>query len=160
MFMAKIDDIDKKILRNIQRNADISVEELGGKVGLSRNACWRRMKRLEDDGIITRTVAIVDPEAINLGLAAFVTVRATKHDAGWLAEFQAAVNTMPEIIGVYRTSGTIDYLLHARVSDMASYDAFYKRLISKVELKDVSTSFVMEEVKHTTELPLDHADRS
>ncbi|MCW8916755.1 MAG: Lrp/AsnC family transcriptional regulator [Magnetovibrio sp.] len=158
--MGKIDELDRKILRLLQRDADISVEELGTQVGLSRNACWRRIKNLEDNGIISKTVALINPEAINLNLAAIVTVRATRHDSEWLKQFQSAVNTMPEIIGVYRTSGTIDYVLHARVRDMAAYDALYKRLISKVDLMDVSTSFVMEEVKHTTELPLDHADQS
>lgn len=152
--MGKIDDIDRKILRFLQRDADVSVEELGAQVGLSRNACWRRMRKLHDDGVITKTVALVDPQAVQLSLAAFITIRATHHDADWLTRFQKAVDSVPEVVGVYRTSGTIDYLLHARVRDMEAYDQLYRTLISKIDLMDVSASFVMEEIKHTTELPL------
>jgi len=149
-----MDDLDRKILRLLQRDATVSLEDLGAKVGLSRNACWRRMRRLQDDGVITRTVALVDPRAVNLGLAAFIAVRAGSHDAAWLERFRRAVQDIPEIVGVYRTSGDIDYLLYARVPDMAAYDAVYQSLISRVDLSDVSASFVMEEIKHTTELPL------
>lgn len=152
--MGKIDDYDRKILRFLQRNAAVSVEDLGEKVGLSRNACWRRVRRLQEDGVIMRTVALVDPRAVNLGLAAFIAVRAGSHDAAWLARFRRAVRDIPEITGVYRTSGDIDYLLYARIPDMAAYDAVYQNLISRVDLSDVSASFVMEEIKHTTELPL------
>lgn len=149
-----MDDFDRKILRLLQRDATVSLEDLGAKVGLSRNACWRRMRRLQDDGVITRTVALVDPRAVNLGLAAFIAVRAGSHDAAWLERFRRAVQDIPEIVGVYRTSGDIDYLLYARVPDMAAYDAVYQSLISRVDLSDVSASFVMEEIKHTTELPV------
>ena len=152
-----IDEFDSNILRRLQRDAEVSIEELGAAVGLSRNACWRRIKKLKDDGIISKTVVILDADAINLHLAAFITIRATQHDADWLEKFQIAVSSMPEIVGVYRTSGTIDYMLHARVRDMAAYDALYKKLISKIDLVDVSSSFVMEEIKHTSELPLDEA---
>ena len=152
--MGKLDEFDRKILRFLQRDADISVEDLGEKVGLSRNACWRRVRRLHDDGVITRTVALVDPNAVNLCLAAFVTIRAGRHDAEWLARFHKAVQDIPEIVGVYRTSGDIDYVLYARIPDMAAYDAVYQRLISRIDLTDVSASFVMEEIKHTTELPV------
>jgi len=149
-----MDDLDRKILRLLQRDATVSLQDLGAKVGLSRNACWRRMRRLQDDGVITRTVALVDPRAVNLGLAAFIAVRAGSHDAAWLERFRRAVQDIPEIVGVYRTSGDIDYLLYARVPDMAAYDAVYQSLISRVDLSDVSASFVMEEIKHTTELPV------
>lgn len=152
--MARLDEFDRKILRILQRNADISVEDLGEEVGLSRNACWRRVRRLHEDGVISRTVALVDPEAIDLRLAAFVTIRAGRHDADWLARFHRAVQDIPEIVSVYRTSGDIDYVLYARIPDMAAYDALYKRLISRIDLTDVSASFVMEEIKHTTELPV------
>jgi len=152
--MGKIDEFDQKILTFLQRDADASIEELGAQVGLSRNACWRRVRKLQDDGVIAKTVALVNPKAVNLGLAAFITIRATHHDAKWLKQFQATVESLPEIVGVYRTSGTIDYLLHARVSDMDAYDALYRALITKIDLMDVSASFVMEEIKHTTELPL------
>jgi len=152
--MRQFDGIDRKILRFLQRNADVSAEDLGAQVGLSRNACWRRINKLRADGVIAKTVAIVNPGAVNLGLAAFITIRAGHHDADWLKRFQESVQSLPEIVGVYRTSGTIDYLLHARVRDMDAYDTLYRTLISKVELLDVSASFVMEEIKHTTELPL------
>ena len=152
--MGKLDEFDRKILRHLQRDASVSLEDLGESVGLSRNACWRRIRRLEQDGVITGTVALVDAKAVGRGLAAFIAVRAGRHDAAWLTQFRKAVQDVPEIVGVYRTSGDIDYLLYARIPDMTAYDAVYQDLISRIDLSDVSASFVMEEIKHTTALPL------
>lgn len=121
---------------------------------LSRNACWRRVKQLEDQGIIRARVALLDPAKLNLGLTAFIAIRTSAHDQAWLDQFSAAVRGIPEIIGVYRTTGETDYMLHAVVPDIAGYDQLYKRLIAKVPLTDVSSFFVMEKVKETTELPL------
>lgn len=153
--MVDIDDIDRRILRELQRDASLGVEELGDRIGLSRNACWRRVKRLEEDGVIRARVALVDPEALGLGLTVFVAVRTDRHEPGWLEAFTRAVRGIPEIQGVWRTSGDLDYLLKARVADVRAYDRLYQRLIRQVELADISASFVMEEIKETTELPVD-----
>ena len=149
-----IDDIDRALLGALQKDAGLSVDQLSERVHLSRNACWRRIKRLEEDGIIRARVALLDPAKLDLGLTAFIAVRTAHHEAGWLDRFSAAVRDIPEIIGVYRTTGDIDYLLHAVVPYVAGYDALYKRLIARISLSDVSSSFVMEKIKETTALPL------
>ena len=149
-----IDEIDRAILRLVQVDAAQSIEALAERVNLSRNACWRRVKRLEADGIVTKRVALVDPGAVGLGLLVFVLVRTNRHDAEWLRAFRAAVLAMPEIVGAQRMSGDLDYVLRVRVADVASYDRFYQRLIEKVPIADVSASFVMEDIKETTALPV------
>ncbi len=151
-----IDDIDRKILTALQDDVSESIERLGEQVGLSRNACWRRLKRLEDDGVIAGKVALVDPEKVNLGLTVFIAIRTDRHDPEWLADFANATRSFPEIQAVYRTSGELDYLVKARVPDVGAYDSLYQRLIRKVRLTDVSASFVMEEIKETTALPLNY----
>ncbi|MFO1122985.1 MAG: Lrp/AsnC family transcriptional regulator [Hyphomicrobiales bacterium] len=153
-----MDDRDRLILRELQADSSQSLEELASKAHLSRNACWRRVKALEDQGILRRRVALLDPAKLNLGLTAFIAIRTSQHDQAWLDRFSAAVRDMPEIIGVYRTTGETDYMLQAVVPDIAGYDRLYKRLIAKVPLNDVSSFFVMEKVKETTALPLDYAD--
>ncbi|MDT8345919.1 MAG: Lrp/AsnC family transcriptional regulator [Thermohalobaculum sp.] len=150
----ELDGIDRRILRELQRDASLVVEELGTRVGLSRNACWRRVRRLEQEGVIRARVALVDPEALGLGLTVFIAVRTDRHDPDWLGAFTRAVRDMPEIQGVYRTSGDLDYLLKARVADVRAYDQLYQRLIRRIALSDISASFVMEEIKETTELPV------
>ncbi|MDH3667150.1 MAG: Lrp/AsnC family transcriptional regulator [Paracoccaceae bacterium] len=150
-----IDQLDRRILRELQRDASISVEALGERVGLSRNACWRRVRLMEEAGIITARVALVNPEAVGLGLTVFIAVRTDQHAPDWLERFIKAVRDMPEILGVWRTSGDLDYLLKARVADVRAYDRLYQRLIRRVELTDISASFVMEEIKDTTTLPVD-----
>lgn len=149
-----MDERDRAILRELQRDASLSIEDLSARVHLSRNACWRRVKQLEDQGIIRARVALLDPAKLNLGLTAFIAIRTSAHDQAWLDQFSAAVRGISEIIGVYRTTGETDYMLHAVVPDIAGYDQLYKRLIAKVPLTDVSSFFVMEKVKETTELPL------
>jgi len=149
-----LDDFDRRILRELQRDASLPVETIGERIGLSRNACWRRIRRLEEERVIRARVALVDPEALGLGLTVFIAVRTDQHDPGWLDAFTRAVRDLPEIQGVYRTSGDLDYLLKARVEDVRAYDRLYQRLIRRVALSDISASFVMEEIKETTELPV------
>jgi Lrp/AsnC family transcriptional regulator len=149
-----MDAIDRSLLTLLQRDAALSVDALAAKINLSRNACWRRVKKLEDEGVIRARVALVDPTKVNLALTAFIAVRTAQHEAKWLEKFAAAVRDMPEIIAVYRTTGETDYLLHAVVPDIAGYDALHKRLIAKLPLTDVSSSFVMEKIKETTALPI------
>lgn len=152
--MVKIDETDRRLLGALQRHADLPLDALGQKVGLSRNACWRRIKALEDAGVITGRVALLDPAKLDLGLMVFIQVRAARHDADWLDRFARAVRALPEIMGVYRMTGDLDYLIRARVRDVADYDRLYQRLIGQIELSDVSASFVMEQLKDTNALPL------
>jgi Lrp/AsnC family transcriptional regulator, cysteine-sensing transcriptional activator len=152
---AEIDAIDRRILAELQRDGTLSVDQISEKVGLSRNACWRRVKALEEGGIITGRVALVDAEKLGLGLSVFIIVRTSNHDPEWLAKFRAAATSFPEITGAYRVSGDLDYVLHARVADVKAYDRLYQRLIAKVALSDVSASFVMEELKETTIVPVE-----
>jgi len=149
-----MDAIDRRLLTLLQRDATLSVDALAEKVHLSRNACWRRVKKLEDEGVIRARVALVDPAKVDLALTAFIAVRTAQHEAKWLEKFAAAVRDIPEIIAVYRTTGETDYLLQAVVADIAGYDRLYKRLIARIALTDVASSFVMEKIKETTALPL------
>jgi Lrp/AsnC family transcriptional regulator len=154
-----IDDVDKAILTHLQRDSSLSLEDLASVVHLSRNACWRRIKQMEAAGLIKARVALLDAKKLNVGLTAFIALKATEHSSEWLTKFAKAVKDVPEIIGAYRTTGDIDYLLLAVIPDVAAYDDLYKRIIEKVPLADVSSSFVMEEIKATTALPLQYLDR-
>ncbi len=153
--MSLIDEIDRRILGELQRDATLSADQLSERVNLSRNACWRRVRRLEDDGIISGRVALVDAEKLGLGLSVMILIRTKNHDPEWLDGFRKAVAAMPEITGVYRMTGDLDYVLRARIADVKAYDRLYQRLIAKVPLADVSASFVMEEIKDTTVVPLE-----
>ncbi|WP_298677640.1 Lrp/AsnC family transcriptional regulator [uncultured Lentibacter sp.] len=148
------DEIDRRILRQLQRDCDISLDTLSAQVGLSRNACWRRMRQMQDDGLIQKRVALLDAKALGLSLTVFIQIRAEKHTPDWSAAFARATRAIPEISGVYRMSGDLDYLIRAHVEDMAGYDRLYQKMISKISMADVSASFVMEDIKNTTELPL------
>ena len=152
-----MDETDRKLLDLLQRDASLSLDELSARAALSRNACWRRIKRMEDDGVIKARVTLLDAGRINVGLTAFIALRTTEHSAKWLEQFSRAVRDIPEIVGVYRMTGDVDYLLQAVIPDVAAYDALYKRLIGRITLADVSSSFVMEQIKATTVLPLDYA---
>lgn len=151
-----LDSIDRRILACLQNNAETSLSELAEQVGVSKTPCWRRIQRLEKDGYIERRVALLNAEKLNVGLTVFIAIRTDQHSQDWLQTFQKAVQDIPEILGVYRTTGDIDYLLHAVVPDVRAYDGLYQRLIARVPLSDVSSFFVMEDVKHTTALPLDY----
>jgi Lrp/AsnC family transcriptional regulator len=152
---SSLDAYDKSILRLIQQDASPSIEDLAARVNLSRNACWRRLKRLEEEGFVKARVALADPVKLNLELTVFIAVRTSRHEADWAERFHRAVQDIPEIIGAYRTAGEIDYVLHARVPNVAAYDRLYKKLTARIEMQDVSASFVMEEIKEVTALPLD-----
>lgn len=152
--MDNIDAIDRRILSILQRDAGQSLESIGQTVGLSRNACWRRIGAMEKAGLIKDRVVLLDADKLGLGLTVFIQIRTNAHEPDWLQNFSQATRSMPEILGVYRMSGDLDYLIRAKVADMAGYDRLYQRLIGKVALSDVSASFVMEEIKETTALPL------
>ena len=153
-MIQSIDAKNRSILDFLQKDASISIEQLAEKVSLSRNACWRRVRALEDDGLIVRRVALLDPKKVGLPLVALVQVRTNRHEAGWLEQFRDAVMEMPEVVAAWRMSGDLDYVLRVRVDSVAGYDTFYQRLIKRVPMSDVSASFVLEEIKDTTELPL------
>lgn len=152
--MVEIDQIDRRILRELQRDTTRSLDEVADLVGLSRNAVWRRVRLLEQAGIIRDRVALLDPEKLGLGLTVFVQVRTSSHDPDWLAKFAHAMRDTPEVLGAYRMTGDLDYLIRARVGSVQDYDRFYQRMIARLPLSDVSASFVMEEIKETTELPV------
>jgi Lrp/AsnC family transcriptional regulator len=146
--------LDQKILNLLQEDATLSVAEIGERVGLSTTPCWRRIQNLEKAGIIQGRVTLLDAEKLNVGVTVFVAIRTNQHSLDWLEKFAAAVSKLPEVVEFYRMSGDVDYLLRVVVPDIAGYDAVYKRLISAVDLSDVSSSFAMEKIKSTTALPL------
>lgn len=153
-----MDDFDRKILSHLQRDASLSVAEIADRVGLSSTPCWRRIQKLEADGVIKHRVAILDPEKVNVGVTVFVSIRTQHHSIDWLDRFSKAVEDIDEVVEFYRMSGDVDYLLRIVIPDIAAYDAVYKRVISTIELNDVTSSFAMECIKQTTALPLQYGD--
>ena len=148
-----IDALDRKILRALQQDSDEPIADLAERLGLSRSACSRRIARLAELGVIERSVALLSQSKLGLGLTVFITIKTNQHNSAWSRQFQAVVEQLPGVLEVHRLGGEIDYLLKAVVTDMPGYDALYQQLI-KADLYDVSASFVMETMKHTTELPL------
>ena len=150
----RLDAIDRKILTVLQDDASLSVAEIGDRVGLSSTPCWKRIQRLEADGVILKRVALVDQNKIGLGLSVFVSVESADHSDAWLKRFAAAVSAMPEVMEFYRMAGDVDYMLRVVIPDMQSYDVFYKKLIHAVPLKNVTSRFAMEKIKSITALPV------
>jgi Lrp/AsnC family transcriptional regulator len=152
-----LDPLGRKLLALLQKNAGLSIAELGESVGLSTTPCWKRLKRLEDEGYIERRVALVNRAKVGLPVTVFVSIRTNQHDETWLSEFAKATAAFPEIVELYRMSGDVDYLMKVIVPDIEGYDSFYKRLIRVVKLTDVSSAFAMEQIKYSTEVPLEAA---
>ncbi len=148
-----MDTFDRNILALMQADATLSVGDIAERVALSKTACWRRIQKLEQAGVIRERVALLNPEALNLSLTVYISVRTNRHNDQWAQQFHRVVDTIPEVLEVYRMSGDLDYLLKAVVADMVGYDRLYKKLI-EADLFDVSSSFVMETMKQTTALPL------
>ena len=149
-----MDAIDRKILTVLQADANISIAELADRVGLSQTPCWKRIQKLEQAGIILKRVALVAPEKIGLGLTVFVQIETADHSGPWLEKFAQMVAAMPEVMEFYRMAGDVDYMLRVVVADMQNYDIFYKKLISAVALKNVTSRFAMEKIKSVTALPV------
>jgi Lrp/AsnC family transcriptional regulator len=149
-----MDAIDRKILAVLQDDASLSVAEIGSRVGLSSTPCWKRIQRLEADGVIQKRVALVDQDKIGLKITVFVSIETGDHSQSWLASFADTVGAMPEVMEFYRMAGDVDYMLRVIVPDIQGYDAFYKRLIAAVPLKNVTSRFAMEKIKATTALPV------
>ena len=158
-----MDATDRKILAILQEDASLSVADVAAKVNLSQTPCWRRIQKLTDSGVITKRVALVDPDALGLGLTVFVEIETGDHSQEWLGKFARAIRDMPEVMEIYRMAGDVDYMLRITVPNMAAVDTFYQRLISLVPLKNVTSRFAMERVKYTTAYPVDaevHLSRS
>jgi len=155
-----LDAMDLKILRILQDDCTLPVAEIGKAVGLSTTPCWRRIQKLEETGYIQRRVALLDPRKVGAGVTVFVSISTSQHTLEWLERFHSAIVGFPEVVEFYRMSGAVDYLLRVVVPDIAAYDRFYKKLISKIELTNVSSAFAMEQIKFTTALPLDYAEAS
>jgi Lrp/AsnC family transcriptional regulator len=149
-----MDRTDLKILAILQEDAAISVAEIAKRVNLSQTPCWRRIQKLEADGVIERRVALLDPEAVGAGITVFVEIQTGDHSAEWMTRFEAALQDMPQAMAVYRMAGDVDYLLRVAVGSMTEYDAFYRALIAAIPLKNVTSRFAMERVKSTTAFPL------
>ena len=152
--LPKMDVTDRKILALLQGDASLSVAEIGSRVGLSSTPCWKRIQRLEADGVIQRRVALVDQDKIGLGITVFVSIETGDHSQDWLSKFADMVGAMPEVMEFYRMAGDVDYMLRVVVPDIQGYDTFYKKLIASVPLKNVTSRFAMEKIKATTALPI------
>ena len=152
--MKNIDNTDRKILQALQTDCSGSVAEIADRAGVSQTPCWRRIKRLEETGYITRRVALLNARKLNLGLTAFILIKAARHDEEWLIQFASGVSKIPEVLEIHRMAGEIDYLLKIVAADVDDYDRIYKSLIKVVDLSDVSASFSIESIKSTTVLPL------
>jgi Lrp/AsnC family transcriptional regulator len=153
-----MDAIDRKILVVLQEDVSLSVAEIGNRVGLSSTPCWKRIQKLEADGVIQRRVAVVDQDRVGLGVTVFVSVETGDHSDAWLKQFAEVVRAMPEVMEFYRMAGDVDYMLRVVVPDIQGYDAFYKKLIASVPLKNVTSRFAMEKIKSTTALPLGNSN--
>ena len=151
-----MDRLDRKILRILQEDTTYAVADVAKKVGLSTTPCWRRIQKLEEEGVITGRVALLDPAKVNAAVTVFVSIRTNSHSVEWLRRFAEVITSFPEVQEFYRMSGEVDYLLRVVVPDIAAYDVFYRKLIEKIEISDVSSAFAMERIKFTTELPLDY----
>jgi Lrp/AsnC family transcriptional regulator len=149
-----LDATDKAILALLQRDASLPLAEIAAAVGLTTSPCWKRIKRLEDTGVIRGRIAVVDAARVGLPLTAFVSVETAEHSAAWMERFAAAIEALPEVIEVWRMAGDVDYVLRVVVPDMAAYDAFYRRLVAAAPLKNVTSRFAMEQVKGGTPLPV------
>ena len=152
-----MDKLDKRILDLLQKNGALTAQEIAERVGLSKVPCWRRIKRMEEEGVIRQTVALLDAKALNVGTTVFVMMKTANHSAAWFERFQKAVRDVPEITEIYRMSGDVDYLMRIVVPDIEAYDVVYKKLIASIDLLDVSASFALETIKSTTALPLHYA---
>ncbi len=153
-----LDAVDLNILRILQRDCTVSVADIAKEVGLSTTPCWRRIQKLEQEGVIEARVALLSPKKVNAGVTVFVAITTSEHTIAWLERFHAVLREFPEVVEAYRMSGQVDYLMRVTVPDIESYDRFYKQLIERMALTDVSSSFAMEQIKYTTALPLGFAE--
>ncbi len=154
--MASFDKFDRQILDALQTKGDIAAAQLAEQIGLSTNACWRRIKKLEEAGVVKNTVALLDEAKLGLNITVFVAIKTNEHNDVWLEKFASGIHALPEVVEFYRMSGDTDYLLKIVVQDIDDYDRVYKKIIAVAPLHDVSSSFAMERIKSSTALPLGH----
>ena len=150
----QLDALDRNILKALQEDASLSLDEIARKLGASKTPVWNRIRKMREAGVIRKETVIVDPEAVGLESCFFVLVRTSQHDADWLARFLKAVLARPEVMEAHRLAGDIDYILKVRVTNARGYDMFYQELIKDVSIYNVTSLLSMEEIKNTTELPL------
>ncbi|WP_226553753.1 Lrp/AsnC family transcriptional regulator [Celeribacter naphthalenivorans] len=150
------DETDQRILEILQQDSDTPIQAISEAVGLSTNPCWRRIKRMEEAGVIKKRVVLVDQIRANVPLTVFIGVSTSRHEIDWLNTFRALIDEIPEVVEAYRLTGTVDYILKVVVADMAAYDAVYKRMIQRLEFSQVNSMISMEELKFTTAIPTDH----
>ncbi len=149
-----MDRLDRMILTILQEDATVPVAEIGRRVGLSTTPCWRRIQKMEEEGVIKGRVAVLNPAKVNAKVTVFVSITTNQHNEDWLTRFAKVIGDFPEVIEFYRMSGQIDYLLKVVVPDIEAYDAFYKKLVSKIDIMDVSSAFAMQTIKNETAMPL------
>lgn len=149
-----MDSSDLKILNLLQSDASLTVKDIAERIHLSTTPCWKRIQKLEEKGFIKARVALLDPTKVNASVTVFVAIKTSQHSSDWIEEFDAAIAGLPEIMEAYRMSGEVDYLLRVAVPDIDAYDRFYKKLIDRIELSNVTSSFAMEQIKYTTALPI------
>ncbi|WP_435235685.1 Lrp/AsnC family transcriptional regulator [Psychromonas sp. PT13] len=151
----KLDKIDRIILSTLQNDCTISLNDLAEKVNLTTTPCWKRIKRLEDEGVISKRVALLNPEKLGLLFTAFVLLKTNDHSHEWYNHFVETVSIFPEIIEFYRMAGEYDYMMKVQVEDMKHFDSFYKKLVNSVPgIANVTSTFAMEPLKYTTALPI------
>lgn len=149
-----LDQVDRKILHFLQQDASITIKELAEKVHLSPTPCWKRIQRMEENGVIRSRVVLLDPDKVDAGITVFLAIKTDKHNAEWSQKFAEVMSSFPEIVEIYRMSGEVDYLLRIVVPDIPAYDALYKSIIGKIALTDMTSMFAMEQMKYTTALPV------
>lgn len=150
----RIDDVDRKILVELQSDASQSLDEIARKIGSSKTPVWNRIRKLRESGVIRQQTVILDPEALGLDACFYVLIRTSEHEADWQAKFLKALRDRPEVLEAHRLAGDIDYILKVQVRNARAYDIFYQALISEVKVHNVTALLSMEEIKYTTKLPL------
>ena len=153
-----MDTTDRKILNLLQTDASLTVKQIADQIALSVTPCWKRIQKLEAQGFIRARVALLDPDKVNASVTVFVAIKTDQHTAEWIERFSRSVSDMPEVMEIYRMSGEIDYLLRVVVSSLEAYDRFYKRLVERIDLSNVTSSFAMEQMKYTNALPINIDD--
>lgn len=153
--MPSLDAVDRTLLRLLQKDATLSLAELSDAVNLTTTPCWKRLKRLEDDGILRQRVALLDAAKLGLSFTAFVQIKTSDHSKEWYHSFVSTVSEFPEVMEFYRMAGVYDYMMKVQVADMQTFDTFYKKLVNSIEgLTNVTSTFAMEPLKYTTALPV------
>jgi Lrp/AsnC family transcriptional regulator len=149
-----MDTTDRKILNLLQADASLTVKQIAEQIPLSVTPCWKRIQKMEESGLIRARVALLDAKMVNANVTVFVAIKTQQHTVEWIERFKREVSQLPEVMELYRMSGEIDYLLRVVVSSIEAYDKFYKKLIDRIELSNVTSSFAMEQMKYTTALPI------